>query len=180
MVSRLQGLECYAARILQRVWPFAGEDRLNFVMAKWDQKERKLKVNKQALSLMVPVLFFLVLPAHATDVRVLDSKGVEVLVRDITIDYSGILGSDKDTEGVRVSQGEAQVTAKWSDIVTLTITGRDPDVGRMTVEIGLKDGKKVNATLLRKGRMKLLGKSDLGEYSIDLEKIQKLTVVSDK
>ena len=48
----------------------------------------------------------------------------------------------------------------------------------MTVEIALKGGGKRNAILVRKGRMKLSGKSDLGEYTIDLEKVKKLTVVS--
>jgi hypothetical protein len=36
----------------------------------------------------------------------------------------------------------------------------------------------VSANLVRKGRMKLVGRSDLGDYSIDLEKIKKITVVS--
>jgi hypothetical protein len=111
-------------------------------------------------------------------VRIMDSGGSEVLVKDINIDYGGLLGSDKETEGVRVSQGEALVTAKWADIQSLVITGRDAAAGRMTVEIILKDGKKVTATLLRKGRMKLMGKSDLGDYAIDLEKVRKITTVT--
>ena len=101
-------------------------------------------------------------------------------MKDITIDYSGLLGSDKETEGVRVSQGEALVTAKWSDIQSITITGRDAAAARMTVEILLRDGKKVSATLVRKGRMRLSGRADLGEYSIDLEKVRKIATVSAK
>jgi hypothetical protein len=126
------------------------------------------------------LLTFLVLatPAMAADLRVMDSAGVEVLVKEISIDYGGLLGTDKESEGVRVSQGEALVTAKWIDIDSLTITGRDATQKLMTVEISLKSGKKVNATLVRKGRMKLAGRSDLGDYSIDLEKIKKVIVVS--
>jgi hypothetical protein len=108
----------------------------------------------------------------------MDSAGVEVLVKEISIDYGGLLGTDKETDGVRVSQGEALVTAKWIDIDSLTITGRDATQKVMTVEIALKSGKKVNANLVRKGRMKLVGRSDLGDYSIDLEKVKKVTVVS--
>lgn len=131
-------------------------------------------------TLCLPLLTFLLLvtPAIAVDLRVMDSAGVEVLVKEISIDYGGLLGTDKETDGVRVSQGEALVTAKWIDIDSLTITGRDATQKVMTVEIALKSGKKVNANLVRKGRMKLVGRSDLGDYSIDLEKVKKVTVVS--
>jgi hypothetical protein len=126
------------------------------------------------------VLAFLVLsiPALAVDLRVVDSTGVESLVKDISIDYGGLLGTDKETEGVRLTRGDASIITKWADMESLTITGRDSAAARMTVEIATKDGKKVTAALVRKGRMKLVGKSDLGEYSIDLEKIKKIIVVS--
>src|SRR5687767_10078074 len=149
-------------------------------MARQGNEELRQKVMKLTLGLVFPAFLALVAPVFAADVRVVDSAGVEVLVRDISIDYSGLLGSDKETEGVRVAQGEALVTAKWADIQSLTITGRDPAAARMTLEILLKDGKKVNAALIRKGRMKLTGQADLGEYSIDLEKIRKITTVSKK
>jgi hypothetical protein len=134
----------------------------------------------QTLSLVVPAFLLLATPVQATDVRVVDSAGVEVLVKDINIDYGGLLGSDKETEGIRVSQGDAFITAKWADIQSIVITGRDPAASRMTVDILLKDGKKVAAMLVRKGRMKLTGRSDLGEYSIDLEKVRKIIPVSVK
>ena len=140
----------------------------------------KQNAMKRTLGLVVPTFLLLTVVAYGADVRVMDSAGVEVLVKDITIDYSGLLGSDKETEGVRVAQGEALVTAKWADIQSITITGRDAAAARMTVEIQLKDGKKVSAALIRKGRMKLSGKADLGEYSIDLEKIKRITTVSAK
>lgn len=138
------------------------------------------KLTKRTLSVVFPALLLMAAPAFATDVRVTDSGGSEVLVKEVSIDYGGLLGSDKETEGVRVSQGEALVTAKWLDIQSIAITGRDAAASRMTVEIVLKDGKRVPATLLRKGRMKLVGRSDLGDYSIDLEKVRKITTVSVK
>lgn len=119
----------------------------------------------------------LTVPAFATDLRVMDSANVEILVKEISIDYGGLLGTDKEDDGIRVTQGDANVIAKWADIETLTVTGRDAAAARMTVEIVLRSGKKVTANLVRKGRMKLVGKSDLGEYSIDLEKVKKITVV---
>jgi hypothetical protein len=149
-------------------------------MARQDIEELRQKLMKRTLVLVFPAILALTSTGYAADVRVIDSSGVEVHVRDITIDYSGLLGSDKETEGVRVSQGEALVTAKWADIQSITITGRDPSAARMTLEIVLKDGKKVPATLVRKGRMRLMGKADLGEYSIDLEKVRKIVTVSAK
>ena len=140
-------------------------------------RSRNQNVIKQTLGLVVPAYLFLAVSAFATDVRVVDSGGVEVLVKDVSIDYGGILGGDRETEGIRVAQGEALVTAKWADIQSITVTGRDPEVSRMTVEIVLRDGKKVAATLVRKGRMKLSGRADLGDYIIDLEKVRKIVTV---
>jgi len=135
---------------------------------------------KRTLSVSSLAFLFLAGSAFAADVRITDSAGVEVLVREINIDYGGLLGSDKDNEGVRVTVGDATVTAKWADIQSLTVTGRDPAAARMTVEILLKSGKTQNGQLLRKGRMKISGKADLGDYSIDLEKVKKITVVAAK
>lgn len=129
---------------------------------------------------LVAVVFLLVAAAsvQAADLRITDSSGVELFVREAAIDYGGLLGTDKETEGIRVSQGEALVTAKWADIESLTVTGRDEAARRMTIEIVLKGGKKVAAMLVRKGRMKVTGLSDLGAYNIDLEKVKKITVAS--
>jgi hypothetical protein len=133
---------------------------------------------RRTAGLLVLAFLFFSIPALAVDVRVMDSAGIEILVKDITIDYGGLLGNDKEVDGVRLTQGDAAVTAKWADIESITVTGRDSAATRMTVEIALKSGRKVTALLVRKGRMKLVGKADLGEYSIDLEKVKKITVVS--
>ena len=98
-------------------------------LARCDNEKLMQNAMKRTLGLVLPI-FFLTTTLHAADVRVTDSGGIEVLVKDITIDYSGLLGSDKETEGVRVSQGEALVTAKWSDIQSITITGRDAAAAR--------------------------------------------------
>jgi hypothetical protein len=88
-----------------------------------------------------------------------------------------MIGSDKETEGVRVQVGEALITAKWTDIQSLTITGRDSASTQMIVEIALKNGRNVNARLVRKGKMTITGKADLGAYSLELEKVRKITPV---
>jgi hypothetical protein len=134
---------------------------------------------KRTLSLLLTFLV-LAVSAYATDVRIMDSAGVEVLVKEISIDYGGLLGSDKDSEGVRVTIGDAMVTAKWADIQSITVTGRDDAAGRMSIDIVLKSGKVQAGQLMRKGRMKIVGKAELGEYSIDLEKVKKITVISAK
>lgn len=131
---------------------------------------------------LAAVVFLLVAVAsvQAADLRITDSGGVELFVREVSIDYGGLLGTDKETEGIRVSQGEALVTAKWADMESLTVTGRDEAASRMTIEIVLKGGKKVGAMLVRKGRMKVTGLSDLGLYNIDLEKVKKISVAAAK
>ena len=117
--------------------------------------------------------------SRAADLRVTDSSGVEVLVIGASIDYSGVIGSDRETQGIRVYQGDATVTASWADIASLTVTGRDGTATppRLTLEIVLTSGRTIAAGLVRKGRMILSGKTDLGEYSIDLEKIKKIVPV---
>jgi hypothetical protein len=46
---------------------------------------------------------------------------------------------------------------------------------RIELEVVLKSQKKVPAALLRQGPMKLTGKTELGEYSIDLDKVRTIT-----
>jgi hypothetical protein len=133
---------------------------------------------KYQCSLAAVVFLLVAASAQAADLRITDSAGVELFVREVTIDYGGLLGNDRETEGIRVSQGEALVTAKWADIESLTVTGRDEAASRITIEIVLKTGKKVPAMLVRKGRMKITGLSDLGAYNIDLEKVKKITVAA--
>jgi hypothetical protein len=133
---------------------------------------------RRTAGLLVLAFLFFSIPVVAVDLRVTDSAGVEVLVKDISIDYGGLIGNDKELEGLRLTQGDASVTTKWADIESITITGRDSTAARLMVEITLKGGQKRNALLVRKGRMKLVGRSDLGDYTIDLEKVKKITVVS--
>ena len=133
---------------------------------------------KRAQALVLLVLL-LAGSALAADLRITDTSGVEVLITGATIDYSGVIGSDKEAEGIRLLQGEASITAKWPEISSLTVTSRDGSVSppKVHVEVVMKNGKAVGAVLVYKGKMVLSGKSDLGAYSINLEKIRKIVPV---
>jgi hypothetical protein len=117
--------------------------------------------------------------ASAADLRITDSRGTEVVVQAAAIDYGAFVSSDVETQGIRLMQGDGSVTVKWTDLETLKVTRRDESVKppRVELEVVLKNQKKVPAALLRQGRMKLTGKTELGEYSIDLDKVRTITPV---
>jgi len=129
--------------------------------------------------LVLPGWLFLASPVLAADLKVTDSRGTEVVVAGAAIDYSGFIALDKETQGIRVFQGDGTVTVKWADIDTLKVIREDKTSKppRIELEIVLRNGKKVPAALLRQGQMKLVGKTDLGEYSIPLDKIRSITPV---
>lgn len=131
----------------------------------------------QALALLL-----LLLPsgrALAADLKITDSRGTEVVLTGATVDYSGFMAADKETQGIRVLQGDGMVIVKWTDVERLRFIRRDDSVKppRIEIEIVLRSGKTVPAALFRQGPMKLLGKSDLGVYSIDLEKVRTIVPV---
>ena len=45
------------------------------------------------------------------------------------------------------------------------------------MNVVMQSGKKAAAALVRQGQMKLLGKTDLGDYSIDLQKVRTITPI---
>ena len=73
------------------------------------------------------------------------------------------MASDKETEGIRLMQGDGSVMVKWADIETLRVTRRDESVKPpdIELEVVLRNQKKVSAALLRQGRMKLTGRTEL-------------------
>ena len=117
--------------------------------------------------------------ASAADLRITDSRGTEVVVQSAAIDYGAFVSSDVETQGIRLMQGDGSVTVKWTDLETLKVTRRDESVKppRVELEVVLKNQKKIPAALLRQGRMKLTGKTELGEYSIDPDKVRTITPV---
>jgi len=121
---------------------------------------------------LIIVFLVSVSSVFATDLKITDASNTIIVVHDAFIDYGGLMG-DKETEGLRIYQGEAMVTALWANIRSVTITGKTASAEpRPTAEIIPKKGSKINTTLVSKGRMRLSGKTDLGDYAIDLEKIR--------
>src|SRR5438874_10026696 len=123
---------------------------------------------------LIFLLFFLlfVTKGLAADLKITDTTNTVTVVHDPLIDYGGLMG-DKEPEGIRIYQGEAVVTAKWGNIRMITITGKDTSsTPRLKVEIVPSKGARISTTLVNKGRMKLSGRTDLGDYAIDLEKIR--------
>ena len=129
--------------------------------------------------LVLPLLLLAAATAAATDLKITDSRGTEVTVQSAAIDYGGFMASDKETGGLRVMQGDGFVTVKWTEIETIRVTRVDASEKppRIELEIVLKNQKKVPAALLRQGRMKLTGKTELGDYSIDLDKVKTITPI---
>ena len=117
--------------------------------------------------------------ATPTNLLITDSQGTDVVVIGVSIDYGGMLSVDKETRGIRVLQGDGAVLVKWTDLDTLRVTRRNDAVKppRVELEIVLKNQKRVPAALLRAGKMQLLGRTDLGDYAIDLDKIRRIVPV---
>ena len=110
----------------------------------------------------------------ATDLKITDTTNTVLVVHNAFIDYGGLMG-DKEPEGLRIYQGEAIVTARWANIRSLTFTGKDTSAPpRLKADIIPRKGNKISTTLVSKGRMKLSGRTDLGEYAIDLEKVRSI------
>ena len=124
------------------------------------------------------VVLLLALPgvALATDLKITDSSGAAVVVKDAVIDYGGMLSADAEKDGFRVQQGDGVVRLKWSDIESISVTKVDTSARppRVEIEVAFINGKRFPATLFRKGAMKLTGKTDLGDYAIDVDKIRRI------
>jgi hypothetical protein len=127
--------------------------------------------------LPLAALLLIAARASAADLRITDSRGSEVVVQAAAIDYGGFMASEIEREGIRLMQGDGSVMVKWTDIESLKVVRRDESVKppRIELEVVLKNQKKVPAGLLRQGRMKLTGKTELGDYSIDLDKVRTIT-----
>jgi hypothetical protein len=142
------------------------------------RQSRQSKAKVRGL-LLLAALLFVTASASAADLKITDSRGTEVVVQSAAIDYGGFISSEIETQGIRLLQGDGSVMVKWADIETLKFVRRDESVKppRIELEVVLKNQKKVPAALFRQGRMKLTGKTELGEYSIDLDKVRTITPV---
>ena len=114
-----------------------------------------------------------------TSLRVVDTGGTEVVVNRAVVDYGGMFSADREAEGLRVRQGEGTVLIRWSTVDSLKIAKVDSATRPPTVhlEVVLRNGTRRTATLLQKGRMQLLGTTDLGDYTVDIPKLRVIVPV---
>jgi hypothetical protein len=117
--------------------------------------------------------------AGATDLQVTDSRGTVVVVKNAVVDYGGVLTADADNDGIRVQQGDGLVRLKWATVQSLSVTKVDTAVkpARLDLEVTLTSGTHTAATLFRQGAMTLSGKSELGDYTIALDKVRRIVPV---
>lgn len=114
--------------------------------------------------------------------RVTDTKGADVVVRDVSIDYPAGIAAVREKDGIRVQQGDATVTVKWSDVQSLAVVGHDalPRPDRLDVDIVLRSGARLAATIVKANETKLRGTSELGAYTIDLDKVRSIESLSER
>src|SRR5262245_31437208 len=112
-----------------------------------------------ARSILLVVSLLLAKNALSTDLKITDSTNTVIIVHDAFIDYGGLMG-DKEPDGIRIYQGEAMLTAKWGNIRSVTITGKETSApARLKADIVPKRGNKISTALVTKGRMRLSGKT---------------------
>src|SRR3954447_19340624 len=124
-----------------------------------------------ALLVLVPAF------AHAADLKITDTSGAQLIVKNASLDYPAALGAaTRVSDGIRVLQGDGSATVKWKDMQSLIV--RDADdrskPSRLEVDVHLRNGRHVSATLQRPADVKLRGKTELGEYAIDLDKVRSI------
>jgi len=122
-----------------------------------------------ALLVLVPAF------AHAADLKITDTSGAQVIVKNASLDYPAALGAaTRVSDGIRVLQGDGSATVKWKDMQSLIV--RDADdrskPSRLEVDVQLRNGRHVSATLQRPADVKLRGKTELGEYATELDKVR--------
>lgn len=116
--------------------------------------------------------------APTGDLRVVDSRGTEVVVAGAVVDYGGFFSGDHEAEGIRVLQGDGVVLLKWTNVDTLRVVRVDSEPAwRLDLEVVLRNHRRVPATLFQKGNMKLSGRSELGDYAIDLKLVRTIVPV---
>ena len=74
------------------------------------------------MKIIILLCLLLAVPMFAADLKITDASNAVVVVHDAVLDYGSFV-SDKETQGIRINQGRAMVTAKWSNIETITLSG---------------------------------------------------------
>src|SRR5215216_4803763 len=100
---------------------------------------------------IVALLFLAPAAALAADLRITDTSGTQVIVRNASIDYAAGIAAVRESNGIRVRQGEGTVTVKWRDIQSLTFVRLDDSAKpeRLEFDVLLRNGRHVPAVLQR-------------------------------
>ena len=120
-------------------------------------------------------------PVYGADVKITDTKGNTVEVRDVAIDYTVynvFYSPDHEREGVRAYQGDGVVTIKWAQIEQIVVKPAKPGVSprRLEADFTLKS-KKVLSLDLVTSEKGLYGTTDLGDFKIDFEHVTTIAVL---
>lgn len=121
-------------------------------------------------------------PVFAANLRVTDKSGNVIELNDAEIDYtdySFIYTPDFENSGIRAYQGEGTTTIPWERIKEVTILSKDETTTpyRLKAKISFKKNtNEVDANLVMDSKKGLAGKTALGDFSIDLEKVKTISV----
>ena len=129
------------------------------------------------------VLYLLGFPwtALAVDLKVTDEKA-ETLVRNVVIDYTprGVfpVRVDKESLGLRVSEGAGRTLVKWTDITEVNLRGLEKVEEGLLLkgDITLKSGKTASPQSIHLGE--LTGRTDLGRFIIQLDQVKSIVPVA--
>jgi hypothetical protein len=144
-------------------------------------RRRKGVIGKLIL-LIAFVSVFATSEVYASDVKVTDSKGNVVEVRNVYIDYTEYgftYTPDHEQVGVRAYQGEGHVTINWEKIESIVIKRKKTDVtpNRFEADVTLKDKRVVGFDLMMDSKQGLNGATDIGDFTIRLENVKNIAVV---
>jgi TonB family protein len=183
------------ARVLRSV-PMLDQAALDAVR-QWVYEPTRVNGVAVPVIMTVTVNFTLGMSESASvTLRVTDTKGTVVLVKEATIDYAdaalaaspsaGTAPPPTTSEGIRIYQGEGQTIVKWSSIARMTFTPADKTdkadkagtPSRLKGELVLTNGQRMPAEfVLPKKGGGLKGTTDLGAYTIAFSDIAQIALV---
>jgi hypothetical protein len=125
-----------------------------------------------------------VAPQHRDPIglRVTDTKGNVVTLlfqnRGVEIDYTTygfMYRTDYESDGVRIRQGEGQLTVRWMKLLRIDVT-KVTDAGAEG-QMVTAAGDTQPVVLVPWSKEGLMGEAELGRFSINLDKVKTIEVI---